>query len=298
MNCREFKELSDSYLSNELLIETNHSMIHHLESCANCREELAQVRTHRQQLISAVHNEDGSKIDPMFSVKLKAALRSQGIQRGTSYSSFIRFAFAGVLGALLVGISASLLQERPPQLDVVLNPKGANVANSNNSDRSESPASFERVRNDALDDHKDCALSHRLEERPIKLSEASVRYDIAYRDIERTVVDALESKFGNELKLLRAHYCLINGRAFAHMIVEHEKKIVSVLMTRGEANGNNERHAPTDCGNEGPIKVACFRAERFDVFVISELGSEANLSIADSIAEPVADHVRSSGQPV
>ncbi len=298
MNCREFKELSDSYLSNELLIETNHSMIYHLESCANCREELAKVRTHRQQLVSAVYNDEESIIDPIFAVKLKAALRTQGIQRGASYSNFIRFAFAGVLGAMFVGISAFLLQERTSQSDVVLNPTGASVANSNINGRSETSASFELVRNDALDDHRDCALSHRLEERPIKLAEAAVRYDIVYRDLERTIADALKSKFGSELKLLRAHYCLINGRAFAHIIVEHDKKVVSVLMTRGEANGNNERPAPTDCGNEGPLKVACFRAERFDVFVISELSSDANLSIADSIAEPVADHIWSSGQSV
>lgn len=298
MNCREFKELSDSYLSNELLIETNHSMIHHLESCANCREELAKVRTHRQQLVSAVYNDDESIIDPIFAVKLKAALRAESVPGAASYSSFIRFAFAGTLALLLIGISALLLQERTPQSDVVLNPTGANVANANSNGRSETSASFERVRNDALDDHRDCALSHRLEERPIKLAEASVRYDIVYRDLERTILDALKSKFGNELKLLRAHYCLINGRAFAHIIVEHDKKVVSVLMTRGEANGPNERSTPADCGNEGPLKVACFRAERFDVFVISELSSEANLSIADSIAEPVDDHVRSSGQPV
>lgn len=273
-------------------------MIRHLESCANCREELAQVRAHRQQLISAVHNDDESVIDPMFAVKLKAALRAESVQGATSYSSFIRFAFAGGLALLVVGISALLLQERAPQLDVVVNPNGANVANSNNNDRSKRSASFELVRNDALDDHRNCALSHRLEERPIKLAEAAVRYDAVYRDLEQTVADALKSKFGNELTLLRAHYCLINGRAFAHMIVEHDKKIVSVLMTRGEADGNNETPAPTDCGNEGPLKVACFRAERFDVFVISELSSEANLSVAESIAEPVADHIRISGQSV
>ena len=44
MQCRDFREVADSYLSDELLVETNHDVIAHLETCADCRRELAARR--------------------------------------------------------------------------------------------------------------------------------------------------------------------------------------------------------------------------------------------------------------
>ena len=34
--CEKVRQLLDSYLSNELLIETNHEVLRHLESCKEC----------------------------------------------------------------------------------------------------------------------------------------------------------------------------------------------------------------------------------------------------------------------
>ena len=31
MQCREFRDIADSYLGNELIVETNHEVISHLE---------------------------------------------------------------------------------------------------------------------------------------------------------------------------------------------------------------------------------------------------------------------------
>jgi hypothetical protein len=41
MECREFCEIADSYLSDELTVESNHDAISHFEKCANCRDELS-----------------------------------------------------------------------------------------------------------------------------------------------------------------------------------------------------------------------------------------------------------------
>ena len=40
MQCRELREIADSYLAEELLVETNHDVLRHLEGCPACREEL------------------------------------------------------------------------------------------------------------------------------------------------------------------------------------------------------------------------------------------------------------------
>src|SRR5215510_8385859 len=38
--CEKIRRYLDSYLSNELLVETNHEVIRHLEICKNCAAEL------------------------------------------------------------------------------------------------------------------------------------------------------------------------------------------------------------------------------------------------------------------
>ncbi|NJM54427.1 MAG: hypothetical protein HC846_14250 [Blastocatellia bacterium] len=50
MNCRDFREIADSYLSDELAVETNHEVFQHLENCAKCRQELSSRREVREKL--------------------------------------------------------------------------------------------------------------------------------------------------------------------------------------------------------------------------------------------------------
>ena len=54
MDCRNFKEVLDSYLSDELAVETNHLIIRHTEHCADCRSEMAARRNLRGILRGAV----------------------------------------------------------------------------------------------------------------------------------------------------------------------------------------------------------------------------------------------------
>jgi len=41
MNCRDVREVGDSFLCQELLTETNHEILRHLDSCPSCRTEIA-----------------------------------------------------------------------------------------------------------------------------------------------------------------------------------------------------------------------------------------------------------------
>ena len=40
MNCRDVREVADSFLGEELLTETNHEILRHLENCPTCRTEI------------------------------------------------------------------------------------------------------------------------------------------------------------------------------------------------------------------------------------------------------------------
>ena len=46
LDCRQVRELMDSYLSEELSVETNHGFLHHMATCRDCAAEL----TRRQRL--------------------------------------------------------------------------------------------------------------------------------------------------------------------------------------------------------------------------------------------------------
>ena len=43
MECRDVREMADSFLGEELLTETNHEILRHLETCPVCRAELGSA---------------------------------------------------------------------------------------------------------------------------------------------------------------------------------------------------------------------------------------------------------------
>jgi anti-sigma factor RsiW len=53
MQCRDVRELADSFLSEQLLVETNHELLRHLETCPDCRADIAVRRAIRDRLRAA-----------------------------------------------------------------------------------------------------------------------------------------------------------------------------------------------------------------------------------------------------
>ncbi|HYX28460.1 MAG TPA: zf-HC2 domain-containing protein, partial [Pyrinomonadaceae bacterium] len=74
MRCREFREIADSYLGNELIVETNHEVISHLEQCPECRRELAARRELRSQLRQAFLKAPENQLRPEFARQLRIHL--------------------------------------------------------------------------------------------------------------------------------------------------------------------------------------------------------------------------------
>jgi anti-sigma factor RsiW len=52
--CQHIRDLLDSYLSGELLIETNHLVLRHLETCSDCRTESARRQRTRALLAQSL----------------------------------------------------------------------------------------------------------------------------------------------------------------------------------------------------------------------------------------------------
>lgn len=291
MNCKDLRELVDSYLSNELLVETNHDVIRHLEHCRDCREMLGEHRELRAALKRAVIGADESQIDHAFAVRVKAQLRSTHDRPAWSLAGF-RFAFGG-LAVLIVGIfgvwmfvnrsSEAVDQASVPQpatANTIVPPAGMQIV----------PAFLAEVSHDAFDDHKNCALTHNLTERPISLEKAAQTVDVVNLGFDRSVIAALRERFGDEVELIKAHYCLINGRYFTHVVVGLANRTVSVLLTKW-ADGERASVEPMPCGRDGDLSAACFSSGGYAVFVISSSAESETLRVANTIAGAVADHI-------
>src|SRR5712691_4417538 len=81
MQCREFRDIADSYLGNELIVETNHEVISHLEHCSECRCELAARRELRSQLREAFIKAPENQMSEEFGQRLDARLHEQAFGR-------------------------------------------------------------------------------------------------------------------------------------------------------------------------------------------------------------------------
>ena len=108
MECRDFREVADSYLSDELLVETNHDMIAHLEACADCRRELAARRELRFTLRSSFANAEELRIDEQFAAGLRTDLLRVASTASTSPSSGRRVWMA-IAACLLAAASLGLI---------------------------------------------------------------------------------------------------------------------------------------------------------------------------------------------
>ena len=53
MECRDVRELADSFLSEQLLVETTHDILRHLAQCPSCRAEMESRRRLRTALRGA-----------------------------------------------------------------------------------------------------------------------------------------------------------------------------------------------------------------------------------------------------
>ena len=267
MRCRDFRELADSYLSDELLVETNHDVIRHLETCPDCRRELAARRELRSKLRTGFENAPYLQMSEGFAGRLTAQLRDAGFSR------------ARFLAARYIAIAASLLLVTALGL-MALQQRWRLHASA-------------ALSASVVGDHRDCALNHRLDEKPIDLDEAGHKYDRAYIDLAGVVMS--EGRLPADLELVDAHSCVFKGRRFGHVILRYRGQLVSVLVTDIEPQDNNGSTGVKDAVAEAQMdgfQLAHFETTRHAVYVVSGLSDAENLSIAQAIEPSVSRHIR------
>jgi hypothetical protein len=269
MECRDVRELADSFLGEELLTETNHEILRHLEKCLVCRADVEARRTLRAAVQRAFHQARDLDPSPEFVARLRTTLREASVN--VTVPARRRFRFHGwwVLAAtVLLAIAGGLAYGRRDWF-------GATGA----------------LARAAAGDHRNCALQFRLTEKPISLEEAARRYGVAYRILEH-LPPADVTTAGGSAHVLERHSCIYGGRRFAHIVFEYRGERVSLLVTAVE--GTLQLTLPwealphvTSAGRIDDISVVSFRTAHHMVFFVGDVTRPDLMELADALADPL-----------
>ena len=285
MSCREFRELIDSYLAEELLVETNHEMIRHLEGCAACRAELDDRRRLRARLKSAFAGSADLQVRPDFVATLASQLRGAARPPASGWRLMSTW-WALAAGVALVAAIAGGGALRRAAVERLTRIQPDNITQA-----------MWQLARAAAGDHRDCALHFRLAEHPIPLEEAARRYDPAYHALRAAVRSVHADRGDVPVEIVEDHACVFEGRRFAHIVLRYRGQLVSVLVTARDdgSAAASPRLMSTPViaslhGVEG-FEAATFSAPRHVVFVVSALDARDTVAVARTIADSVYQHL-------
>jgi hypothetical protein len=255
MECRDVRELADAFLTAQLLVETNHDVVRHLEICPACRAEIDGRRDLRDRLRAAIDRAADLRPRPEFAAELVATLRPRGhlVSRRRLLQSW---------GALAAGV-------------VLAAGGGVLVRESRARSR------LTVLAQAAAGDHQHCAVRFSLAERPITLEDAARRYGAPYAALASLELDAIDPG----LETVERHSCVYDGRRFGHVVLRYRGALVSLLVTAGTPPA-----APQLEASASRPAVAALPAGRFVGFVVADLEGRQLLRLAGMLSDPLARH--------
>jgi len=267
MDCRHVRELADSFLAEELLTETSHDILRHVDTCPKCHADLVSRRAVRDAMRRAFERAPDLAPSPEFVAELPTRLRNSAHQATARRGIWLRSWWA-LAATVLLTVALGLVSV------------GRNWF-----------AATGVLARAAVGDHRNCALQFRLSEMPISLEEAAQRYGAAYRVLEHLPPDDVPTPVG-PAHVLERHACVYGGRRFAHIVFEYRGRRVSLLVTAVEAEA--QRVLPggalphvTSVGRIDDMSVVSFSASRQMGFVAGDVAQADLMTLADAVAAPL-----------
>jgi len=256
MDCRDVRELADSFLSEQLLVETTHEIVQHVAQCPTCRAEIESRRRLRSAIRGAFERSPELRASPEFLTSVRLRVREQERRRGP-WGDW----------RVLLSIAASVL------LVSGLAFAGREWLGATR---------FGALVRAAAGDHQNCAIRFTLKEHPISLEEAAQRFDSAYASLVGVAPSPAQLERG-ELTVLERHVCVFDGQRFAHIVLRYRGALVSVLVTPDRL-----ARVPQESQALSGTSVASFRVGRFAAFVVSSSSDEETREIAAAMTGPLA----------
>lgn len=284
-SCEQVQSYLDSYVNGELLVETNHEMQKHLNTCRVCARELETRARMKNLLQRAV----GTEVAP---AELRAKILQQIYSKQPSFiSSMVRnpmaiaavVAFASILTAWLAVAVWNARQNQTSSLEARVSPTLSEESS--------------RILHIGLDDHIHCAIDNGY------AIENSGNYSSNIKAEYVGLVPMVEERVGGNLAVVAAHHCMSGDRDFVHLILRNTETTLSVVITkrRGDVFPPNdlavlhENSGVPLYGIRTPdYAVTGFQVNDHFAFVVSNLNATENARITSNIAPVVRSFLAQS----
>ena len=273
MDCREARDLLDSFLGQELLVETNHELMRHLEACPECRVELDARRRLRATLRKAFTTSPALQSRPTFRSEVLANVRAASHRRHRTRLPI----WAAVAASLLLVLTAALVFLGRTRVDPDTRA--------------------------AVGDHQNCAVKFQLAEPPIPLADAAARFDPFLARLQQTPPDRVATAAG-PMQVVARHSCVFAGHRYGHVVLKFDDHLVSLLVTAGTkpgSIGNAKATAAHTVDSVAGLRATSFELGSHTAFVVSDLGESQFRRVADaleSVSNQLAELASSDGPSV
>jgi len=273
-------------MGDELLVETNHEVLAHLESCPDCRAKIAERRELTAQLKRSMLSFDEAQISSVFAAKLRLDLKEAALEPSRwqrTISTIFRPAVVASFAAITLLVVASAIW---------FGAFGRLPLGGNMSVAEAVRVSFTQLAAIAAGDHENCAVKFNLKEFPITLDEAAAKFGVFNKDLDKTVISAISTNAANNAlsgsEFVESHSCIYEGRRFAHIVVKKNGDLVSMLVTDTDLPlTDGEIIAATGTNTS---RAAGFVVGHHAVFVVSKLTEAENIDLAASLAPSIRLH--------
>jgi hypothetical protein len=279
-SCERVRGYLDSYLSNELLVETNHEVIKHLEGCVECSAELNERARVRSLLRDAVRREAAP-------ARLEQAIRARVRESsGRSFSPGYRWLAVAAAVVICVGVWGTLRIRQDRIYDDV---------EAQNSIIRTVAAKVSHTLGIGLKDHIHCSVYRRFKrgETPTVKEVAEKMEDYA------GLAPIVAGRVPEDYRLVLAHRCEYMRRDYVHLTFKRGSSLMSLVITRRQAGESfqADRLLPALLESDIPIyrasadryQIAGFESRDHLVYVVSDMGSLDNLTLTAKLAAPVKD---------
>ena len=275
--CKKIRSYLDSYLNNELLVETNHEVLRHMENCTDCARAL-EDRTRVKSLLQQAVRREAASADLREHIAQDIRNR-KSTTAAWSFNTGLRWAVAAAaLVVMAIGSWAVIhsLNSRKPQSQEVALAQGAQIL---------------RI---GLNDHINCAVVHEQANKRFTPEKMVERLGADYAGLLPVVKEKAPAGY----EVVIAHKCHVDRREFVHMILKDGEKVLSLVITKKNGEAFPESTA-LDVSRAAGVPIYQARLQDYEVagfetrdylgFVVSNLAQTDNLEIASTLAPAVRD---------
>lgn len=274
-DCKTIRSYMDSYMNDALLVETNHEVLKHLESCADCATELESRMRIKRVLQKAVKKDvapDG------LQYRIQREIRKAQPGPGHQWRSWMLAAAAtlvialgswGVFQASKAGDSKALELARQQDVEVLTV---------------------------GLNNHVHCAVDRQFADKHFTDEEMNMKLGPEFIGL----VGLVKEKVPNGFEVVVGHRCSFKKREYVHLILKNQSDLMSLVLTRR----NGEAFSKAALGNVieaagvrlhaerlQDYQVTGFETRDYFAFVVSNMDKQESAFMATTLAPAVRDYL-------